>query len=200
MVVWSGTPAAAGKVKRGPQAESSSYNRVVSISPEAAAAAAAAAARGEALSEVDGLKLHLTYLRKGGIRNATGYKSVFDRRATGYKGDVPYFAKVCKGNEQVRLGNFKTAVEAAVAYARHVGPPTDQQIAELQFAMAAARGDLAAAADASRRLQLAAAASGARPNASRPKPKRRRRRDESSEEEEEEEDDDDDERFLHHHL
>ena len=67
------------------------------------------------VSYAEGLQLYLS------PSNATGYQSV-----TKVGGR---FSLVCKG---VHLGMFATAVEAAVAYARHVGPPPQVAVSEAE--------------------------------------------------------------------
>ena len=65
----------------------------------------------EVVEEAEGLRLHLS------SNNSTGYKGVRNALNGGNK---PYAAQICvQGKGQVYLGSFKTAVEAAVCYARH---------------------------------------------------------------------------------
>jgi len=60
------------------------------------------------VTEVEGQQLHLA------PGTSTGYKGVFSRS----KGS--YGARVTRNGESIRLGVFNTAIEAAVAYAKHV--------------------------------------------------------------------------------
>ena len=66
------------------------------------------------VTEAEGLKLHLS------SKNATGYLGVYPARGR--------FAARLNGRapdaDQHFLGTFDTALEAAVAYAKHVGPPS----------------------------------------------------------------------------
>ena len=74
----------------------------------------AASSRGGVAKVAEGLRLHLS------SNSATGYKGV-----SKHKGRF----QACKSSrtgssfKKVTLGSYDTAVEAAVAYARHVGPP-----------------------------------------------------------------------------
>ena len=60
-------------------------------------------------NEADGIKLHMS-------DNQTGYRGV-------YQCGQRFHVRAQRDRRQQRLGTFDTAVEAAVAYARHVGPP-----------------------------------------------------------------------------
>ena len=69
------------------------------------------------VAEAEGLRLHLS------SRSATGYRGV-------YKDHGSFQARHRVGGKQVCLGNFDTAAEAAVAYARAVGQgPTEAEVA-----------------------------------------------------------------------
>ena len=63
-------------------------------------------------AEAEGLKLYLS-------KRSSGYKGV-------YKDAGRYYAQLTRDGKRQELGKFDTAVEAAVAYARAVGPPVDE--------------------------------------------------------------------------
>ena len=65
----------------------------------------------EAVPEAEGLRLHLS------SSNATGYMGVYTATAWGGR----FQASRCYNGGRQVIGNFATAVEAAVAYARAVG-------------------------------------------------------------------------------
>ena len=62
-----------------------------------------------ALDEYGGLQLHLS------ATNPTGYKGVYVKRGTGR-----FEAKVCSHGMLHHIGRFDSALEAAIATARHV--------------------------------------------------------------------------------
>ena len=65
------------------------------------------------VTEAEGLKLHLS--DKIGLPGRHG-------------GPRPLQGAAEKNGKDIRLGHFDTAVEAAVAYAKHVGPPPPPQV------------------------------------------------------------------------
>ena len=65
----------------------------------------------EAVPEAEGLRLHLS------SSNATGYMGVYTATAWGGR----FQASRCYNGGRQVIGNFATAVEAAVAYARAAG-------------------------------------------------------------------------------
>jgi len=83
----------------------------------AAAGAAAGAATSAVVAEAEGLRLHLS---SGSV---TGYKGVCKDRGR-------FQARHWMDGSLAHLGNFYTAAEAAVAYARAVGQgPTEAEVA-----------------------------------------------------------------------
>ena len=65
---------------------------------------------GERPTEAEGLRLHLS------DTNASGYKGVVEQKNGRFQ------AQLWRGDKTEQLGYYDTAVEAAVAYARAVGP------------------------------------------------------------------------------
>jgi hypothetical protein len=89
---------------------------------------AAAAAEGETTAEgpaaavvefAEGLRLHLS------SRSSTGYRGVYYKPSNAK--DRKYFAQLMEGSRFVSLGHYATALEAAVAYAKHVGEAGAEQ-------------------------------------------------------------------------
>ena len=72
----------------------------------------------ELVTEAEGLRLHLSR------RSPTGYLGVKVKQSGGYE------AKRCHANRKSYVGTFDTALEAAVAYARHVKAVSEEAAAE----------------------------------------------------------------------
>merc|ERR1711938_483891 len=95
------------------------------------------------VAEAEGLRLHLSSAA------ATGYKGVLKRAS----GRLPYSVRY--GGTKVCLGNFGTAVEAAVAYARAVEEAAAKATAAAAATPAVAAGAEPAGAEPAGAEQLA---------------------------------------------
>ena len=74
-------------------------------------------AEAEVVEEAGGFKLHLSR------KNSTGYRGVYLQQGH-------FKARLMSGGKQIYLGGFDTAVEAAMAYAQHVGGTELEEEAE----------------------------------------------------------------------
>ena len=96
-----------GKRERDPPAE----RRVMPKTLEMDSPPPRAPAPAELVTEAEGLRLHMS------PDNPTGYKGIRVKQGGRFE------ARTKTQGKDVYLGSFGTAVEAAVAYAKHVGPP-----------------------------------------------------------------------------
>ena len=96
--------------------------------------------------EAEGLML-LPSRREGA---KTGYKGVYPN-TTGDMLQLPYVAQLRRDGRNIVLGKFTTAAEAALAYARAIGPAEVQRAAAALHARPLSAREVAAAAKATAR-------------------------------------------------
>ena len=72
------------------------------------------------VTEAEGLQLHMAGERGRGRKSHTGYLGVHERQADASRRTSRFEANIYRDGKRTHLGTFSTAVQAAVAYARHV--------------------------------------------------------------------------------